>query len=135
MAQASTGARPRPMSPHTTIWRWHITMLTSILNRVTGAASYGGLFLLGIWALCLASGKAVYGEFLAVAGSLPGKAVLFGLTVAVFYHLAGGVRHLAWDMGKGFAPKTANATSWLVIAFAIVASVALWAAAAAVGAL
>ena len=49
MAEASPGARARPLSPHLQVWRWHITMLTSILHRATGVALYGG-------ALILASG-------------------------------------------------------------------------------
>ncbi len=51
--------------------------------------------------------------------------MLVGLTLCVFYHLANGLRHLAWDSGYGFKPKTADATAWLVIAFALVATLAV----------
>ncbi|MCA6230198.1 MAG: succinate:quinone oxidoreductase subunit C, partial [Phenylobacterium sp.] len=34
--------RERPMSPHLQVWRWHLTMFTSILHRATGVALYGG---------------------------------------------------------------------------------------------
>ena len=27
---------------------------------------------------------------------------MFGLTLAIFYHLANGIRHLVWDAGHGF---------------------------------
>ena len=44
-----------PMSPFTDIWRWHMTMVASILFRVTiGAASVALVLLLGwvaVWAL------------------------------------------------------------------------------------
>jgi succinate dehydrogenase / fumarate reductase cytochrome b subunit len=59
-------------------------------------------------------------------GSPLGKVVLAGLTLCLFYHLANGVRHLAWDFGKGFQPKTASATAWLVLAVAVVATAAVW---------
>ena len=119
--------RPRPLSPHLQVWRWHITMATSILHRVTGCGLYvGGLILMG-WAVALASGPDFYASYMGLLGSLLGKLVLFGLTVCVFYHMANGVRHLVWDIGKGFLPKTAEFTAVVVIAFALAATVAIWA--------
>ena len=61
--------------------------------------------------------------------------MLFGLTVCVFFHMANGVRHLAWDAGKGFAPRTADATAWAALAFGVVAAAAVWIVAAMDGAL
>jgi len=128
MAEAKTGAglAQRPTSPHVQIWRWHITMLGSILHRATGVALYGGALLLALWAASLAAGPGPFGGFKALLGSLPGKGVLFGLTLSIFYHLANGVRHLAWDTGKGFEPKVADMTGAAAIAFAVAATVAVW---------
>ncbi len=61
--------------------------------------------------------------------------MLFGLTVSIFYHLAAGVRHLVWDAGKGFQPKTADLSGAVCIAFAVVASIAVWSIAALMGTL
>jgi len=128
--KAETGApalRPRPLSPHLQVWRWHITMATSILHRVTGCGLYvGGLILVG-WAVALASGPDAYATYVGLLGSLLGKLVLFGLTLCVFYHMANGVRHLVWDMGKGFLPKTADFSAVVVMAFAVVATIVVWA--------
>ena len=119
--------RPRPLSPHLQVWRWHVTMLTSILHRVTGSGLYvGGLILMG-WAVALASGADAYASYMGLLGSPLGKLVLFGLTLCVFYHMANGVRHLVWDMGKGFLPKTADFTAVVVLAFAVAATIAVWA--------
>ena len=50
--------------------------------------------------------------------------------------MANGVRHLVWDSGKGFLPKTASFTAMVCIAFAVVAvSVVVWGIAAMTGAL
>jgi succinate dehydrogenase / fumarate reductase cytochrome b subunit len=135
MAEAIPGARARPLSPHLQIWRWHVTMAMSIFTRVTGGAAFAGMFLLALWALALASGQANYDMIMGLLGSIPGKVVLFGFTVAVFLHLAGGVRHLLWDLGKGYAKGEADASAWAAIAFAVVASVAVWVIAALTGAL
>ena len=136
-AKAAAGARKpaaRPMSPHLQVWRWHITMLTSILHRATGVALYVGVLIIAGWALALASGPLAYDRYRLCLGSPLGKLVLFGLTFAVFYHLANGVRHLAWDVGKGFEPKTADMTGAAAIAFAVAATVAVWAVALMTGA-
>ena len=78
-------------------------------------------------ARALAGGPDAYATFTGLAGSLIGKLVLFGLTVCAFYHLANGVRHLAWDAGYGFETRTATNTAWLVIAVAIVGALGFWA--------
>lgn len=123
------------MSPHLQVWRWHITMAASIATRVTGVGLYLGALILAAWALCLASGPEAYATFLAVMGSPLGKLVLFGMTISFFYHLAAGVRHMIWDLGYGLTLKSANALSAASFAFAVAATVAVWAIAAMTGAL
>ena len=135
MADAAPGLRPRPISPSVTTWRWHLTMVASILHRVTGVGLYGAALLLMAWALSLAAGPDAYASFTAIAGSLPGKVVLIGLTLCAFYHLGNGVRHLAWDAGFGFKPKTATGTAGLAIAFALMATLLFWGLIAMTGAL
>ena len=135
MSGTKTGAAARPLSPHVQVWRWHITMASSILHRATGSALYGGALILAGWAAALAAGPGPFGTYKAILGSLPGKVVLFGLTVCVFFHLANGVRHLAWDAGEGFEPRTADMTAAAAIAFAVTATVAVWVIAAISGAL
>jgi succinate dehydrogenase / fumarate reductase cytochrome b subunit len=119
-------AADRPMSPFL-IWRWHITMATSILHRVTGAALYAGALLLVGWVVALAAGPAPYGAYTGLLGSPLGLVVLAGLTLCLFFHMANGIRHLAWDFGSGFKLHTADATAWLVIAFGVVATLGYWA--------
>lgn len=135
MTETSRGLPERPLSPHLQVWRWHITMACSILHRASLFALYVGVLLLAGWALALASGPDHYACYAGALGSPLGKLVLFGLTVAVFYNVAYIVRQSFWDLGKGFNPKTADATGVAVIAFSIVAAVVVWVIAAATGAL
>ena len=121
-----TGPQARPLSPHVTVWRWHLTMATSILHRATGVALYLGALLGALWALALASGPDAYGLYTNMLGSFFGKLVLLALTFSAFYHLANGIRHLAWDSGKGFEPRTADTSAAIVIAFGAAATVAVW---------
>ena len=135
MTDATKAARERPLSPFVSVWRWHITMAASIAHRVTGVALYVAALIAAAWAISLASGPDAYAAFKAVMASPIGLVVMFGLTVSFFYHLANGVRHLVWDMGRGFDIKTANASAVLVIAFALAASIAIWVIAAMTGAI
>jgi len=135
--------RDPPKSPHLVtgglgsplLWRWHITMWTSILHRATGVALYVGGLIAAAWAVSLAAGPEAYAAFKALLGSIPGKVVMFGLTVSVFFHLASGFRHLVWDAGKGFDLKSANSGSVMIFAFAAAATLAIWAIASQMGAL
>lgn len=137
---AGANARPRgpmerPTSPHLQVWRWHVTMACSILTRATGIALYAGALVLAGWAVSIASGPDAYAQYKALLGTIPGKVVLFGFTVSLFYHLAAGVRHLVWDSGFGFKPRTADMSGMMSIAFGLAAAVAVWVIAARMGAL
>lgn len=143
MTDAPGAPRERPVSPHLTtgglgsplLWRWHITMWTSILHRASGMALYVGGLIGAAWAIALAQGPDRYAQFKELLGSLPGKVVMLGLTVCVFYHLASGVRHLVWDTGRGLNVKSANASSIVIFAFAAAATLAIWGIAGMTGAL
>ncbi len=123
------------MSPHLQVWRWHVTMLTSILHRVTGVGLYLGGLIAAAWAISLAAGPEAYETFKAVLGSPLGKFVMFGMTLSVFYHLANGIRHLVWDFGYGLDIKSANSSAWAVFGFTVAATLATWAIAFQIGAL
>jgi succinate dehydrogenase / fumarate reductase cytochrome b subunit len=119
----------RPMSPHVSVWRWHVTMLGSILHRATGCALYVGAMLVVGWLFAMTFGPERYEEFAAIVASMPGQVILFGFTLSVVYHALNGVRHLFWDAGHGFNPSFASLTGWLVIVLSIVGTVAIWIAA------
>ena len=126
MTDASRTPRAKPLSPHLQVWRWHITMATSILHRATGCALYVGALIAAAWAVSLASGPQAYAAFKGLMGSWLGLFVMFGLTLSLFYHLANGVRHLVWDTGHGLDVKSANASAVVVFAFAVAATLAVW---------
>lgn len=135
MSDAAKAPRERPLSPHLQVWRWHITMATSILHRATGVALYVGALIGAAWAIALARGPDAYTSFKGVMGSPIGKLVMLGLTLSFFYHLANGIRHLVWDAGRGLEVRTANATAVVVFAFTAAATAAVWAIAYMTGAL
>jgi succinate dehydrogenase / fumarate reductase cytochrome b subunit len=122
-------ARTRPLSPHLQIYRWQLTSVMSIVHRMTGLALALGMLLLVWWVVAAARGPA---EFAAVQGfiaSIPGRLLLLGWTWSLFYHLCNGIRHLAWDAGRGFELKDAYRSGWLVVAASAALTLLAWIAA------
>ncbi len=119
--------RVRPLSPHLQIWRWHVTMLASILNRMTGGALSVGAVLVFVWLMALAFGPDAYATFTGWMGSPLGLLVWFGLTVALCLHFAGGVRHLIWDDGRSLSINAADALSWASMMGGVGIAIAFWA--------
>ena len=120
MAETNAPAA-RPLSPHLQIYRPMLTMMMSIVHRITGIANYAGMALFAWWLLAAASGPNGYARFEWFAGSIIGRLILFGYTWSVIHHMLGGVRHLIWDVGRGFGP---NEREWLAAAN-LIGSIAL----------
>jgi succinate dehydrogenase / fumarate reductase cytochrome b subunit len=125
MAEGKAPAE-RPLSPHLQIYRPTLTMMMSIVHRVTGAALYFGMLLVAWWLIAAGSGPSAYAKFQWFFGSLVGQLVLFGYTWALIHHMLGGIRHLIWDIGRGFGPYERE---WLVragLAGSIGLTILLW---------
>jgi succinate dehydrogenase / fumarate reductase cytochrome b subunit len=113
----------RPVSPHW-VYRWEITMWLSSLHRITGLLLSLGAVALAVWLIALASGAESFSAVSQVYGAAWFKLLLVAWTFCFFYHLANGVRHLAWDGGYGFDPARIRLTGRIVIVVAVVATVA-----------
>jgi succinate dehydrogenase / fumarate reductase cytochrome b subunit len=116
----------RPLSPHLQVYRWYFTMALSIGHRVTGVGLALGLLLLTWWLLALASGPEAFATVQAAMNSVLGVLVLFIYTFVLFYHLANGVRHLAWDAGYGFELPVAINSGIAVLGVAGALTVLVW---------
>jgi len=111
----------RPLSPHLQVYKPILTMVMSILHRITGAALYFGTILLAWWLIAAAAGPAYFDFVNGIYGSFLGRLILFGFTWALVHHMLGGLRHFIWDMGSGFGQ---SAREWLAKA-TIIGSVSL----------
>jgi succinate dehydrogenase / fumarate reductase cytochrome b subunit len=110
-----------------------MTSVLSILHRLTGVALTFGTLLLTWWLVAAAYGPEQFATVQAAIGSWLGQLILWGFTFAVFYHLANGIRHLAWDFGWGFELGQLRASGLAMLAFAAGATVITLIAAYAVG--
>jgi succinate dehydrogenase / fumarate reductase cytochrome b subunit len=113
----------RPLSPYW-IYRWEITMWLSSLHRITGLLLSFGAVVLASWLIALASGPDAFDAVQAIVGAVWFKPLLVGWTFCFFFHLANGVRHLAWDAGYGFDPQRIRLSGRLVLVVTILATAA-----------
>ena len=120
----STGSRP--LSPHLQVYRPELTSVLSILHRIAGVALAVGTLALLWWLISAAAGPGPFAAAEAVIGSGAGRALLFGWTLALFYHLCNGIRHLFWDAGYGYDLDTAARSGWAVMFATLVLTVIAW---------
>ena len=116
----------RPLSPHLQVYKLPLPAWLSILHRATGVFLTMGTILLSIWIISLASGMDEFLSVKAFIGSFFGQLLLLGWTFSLFYHLCNGIRHLYWDMGKGFEMKSVYTSGYVTLVVASVLTILAW---------
>ncbi len=117
---------PRPLSPHLQVYRWQLTSVLSILHRITGVALTVGTILLVWWLVAAANGPESFESVQWFLGSWLGLLLLFGWSIALFYHLCNGIRHLWWDTGRGLDLRSVYASGWAVLAGTAILTILAW---------
>ena len=105
----------KPLSPHLQVYRPQITSVLSIMHRGTGIFLSLGAFVLAYWLVALASGESYFQAVTSCFAAWPMKLLMAGWVFAFYYHLCNGIRHLFWDIGKGFELGTLQKTCYAVL--------------------
>lgn len=108
----------RPMSPYMLgpYYKFQITSLLSILNRLTGVfMSVVSAPLLLCWLIALASGEEAYAGLSAFLGSILGMLIIAASVFSFSFHLMGGIRHLIWDAGWMLENEQVRLSGWVAI--------------------
>ena len=118
----------RPLSPFMfpTWYRFQITSALSILHRLTGIALVVGSILLSWWLVAVAAGGELFAATHGFIASPFGMLLLFLWSIAFFYHLCSGIRHLAWDAGYGFELRNVYRSGYAVLAATAVLTGLSW---------
>ena len=119
----------RPLSPHLQVYRLPLAAWLSISHRITGVGLTLGTLLLTWWVAAAAYGHDAYATFAGFIGSPFGYLILFGFSVALFFHLCNGIRHLLWDAGKNFSIAETKRSNVFVIAGTVILTAIAWLAA------
>ena len=122
----SKALKPRPLSPHLTIYKPQITSVLSIMHRASGVFLSLGIPLIVCWLLAIASGPEAYGKLQNFYSNFFITFNLFVWTAALYYHFSNGLIHLFWDMGKGFELETLRKSGIAVLATAGILTVLTW---------
>jgi succinate dehydrogenase / fumarate reductase cytochrome b subunit len=116
----------RPLSPHLQVYRPQWSSVLSILHRISGLVLSVGTVLVVAWLVGLAQGEQA---FAAVRGFLRHPLVLMlliGWTLALFYHLLNGIRHLLWDTGALLELGPARTSGWIVVVASFALTAIVW---------
>lgn len=116
----------RPLSPHLQVYRPQLTSMTSIAHRFSGLLLSLGMVMVVAWLVGLAAGPSAFEAVNAWLGSAPGLVLLFVWSVALFYHLFNGIRHLLWDAGWLLELRGAYASGWVVVALTVALTAIVW---------
>lgn len=116
----------RPLSPHLQIYRPQLTSVTSILHRVTGAALAVGTLLVAAVLVAGAMGEDAYNNVMGYVKSPLGIFCIFGWSVALYYHMFNGIRHLLWDCVYLFKIENAYRAGYAVLVLTALATAATW---------
>ena len=103
--------------------------MLSITHRATGVFLSLGSVLLVYWLASAAAGPEQYASASALMTSALGRIALFAWTLALYYHLCNGIRHLFWDAGYGYDLDAVTRSGWMVLGGAALLTVLTWAAA------
>ena len=127
MTQKTVSPVPeRPLSPHLQVYRWQLTMVLSITHRATGIAlAVGTIFLVG-WLWSAAYSIHCFEAISAFFNGVLGRLMLFGWSLAFYFHLCNGIRHLFWDIGKGFEIRDAYRSGYIVLISAAILTLITW---------
>jgi len=117
----------RPLSPHLQIYKPMLTMMMSIVHRLTGVILFFATVLLAWWLTAVAAGPAYFEFVEGILTSFLGRIVLFGCTWALIHHTLGGLKHLYWDTGRGFELKTIELFAKGSIILSIAMTISVWA--------
>jgi succinate dehydrogenase / fumarate reductase cytochrome b subunit len=116
----------RPLSPHLQVYRLPLAAILSITHRIAGVGLAIGVLLLTWWVTAAAIGPGAYDKATDFIGSIVGQLLLLGFSLALFFHLCNGIRHLVWDAGKGFEKSTTATSNVVVIVAALTLTAVSW---------
>jgi succinate dehydrogenase / fumarate reductase cytochrome b subunit len=122
----ATSESRRPLSPHLQIYRPMLTMMMSIMHRITGGALYVGTLLLAWWLIAASIDAKAFATASWVLASPIGLLILFGFTWALFHHLLGGLRHFVWDFGYGMDHPEREYLAQATLIGGLVLTVVVW---------
>lgn len=103
-----------------------VAALLSMTHRATGVLLAIAAVVLVYWLNAVAGGPEAYTAALRCLGAWYGSVFLFLCAFGLYFHLCNGIRHLVWDVGRGFDLKVIDASGYAVLIASVVLTVTTW---------
>ena len=116
----------RPLSPHIQIYKWHISSLVSISNRITGIINIIAITLICLWASLLFLAEDYYKIVELFMSTMIGKFIILGICWSFSFQILSEIRHLIMDFGYGFELKISRITGLIVIFGSIILTIVFY---------
>ncbi len=116
----------QPLSPHLSIYRWQVTNTLSIIHRLSGLLLFLAALDFAVWLGSIALGSDSYNYVKEIYSSNLLMLIWLLVSLSFFYHLFNGIRHLSWDIGKGFEESQVKWTGAFVFLFSIMITGLFW---------
>ena len=101
-----------PISPHIQIYRWHVSSLLSITNRIFGILNFFAIISMSALLIFNNFDLFIFQKF---SQSFIGKFFIVSFCWTFSFQILNEIRHLAWDMGFGFDLKISKITGIITI--------------------
>ena len=101
-----------PLSPHLQVYRWHISSLLSITNRIIGIVNFFAIIFLSVLLIFFDISSQPFQIFFS---SFISKFFILALCWSFSFQILNEIRHLAWDIGYGFDLKISQITGVITI--------------------
>ncbi len=122
MNNTENSPKPRPLSPHLQIYKPTISMIMSVMHRLTGLGLYFGVSFLLFWFLSIISGPEIYNQFSYILSLRFVEFIFYFVTWSFFHHLFGGIRHFIWDLGYGFDLRIVDLLSAMTLVLSLLST-------------
>ena len=116
----------QPLSPHLSIYRWQVTNTLSTLHRLSGLLLFLAALDFAVWLGSIALGSGAYSYVKGIYSSNFLLLIWLLVSLSFFYHLFNGMRHLFWDLGKGFEESQVKWTGAFVFLFSMMVTGLFW---------
>ena len=104
-----------PLTPHLQVYKWQISSLLSISNRIVGVFNFFIITLVCLWLISLLFGTNGFDFIQKIINSIFGNFILISLCWSFSFQILNELRHLFWDFGYGLDVKISKITGMLIV--------------------
>ena len=115
-----------PLTPHLQVYKWQISSLLSISNRIIGVFNFIIITFVCFWLISLLFGSNGLIFVQKIKNSTYGNFILISLCWSFSFQILNELRHLFWDLGYGLDVKISKITGVFTLAFSFLLAILLF---------